>query len=209
MGDLHEMVVDDVGEIVGGHAIALQEHLVLQFLVGDGDVAMEHVEEGRLPVQGHFLADDIGIPVFHVTVDFFPAQVAASTVITAVSFAGFLFFRVAEAAVGMAFLHEFLGVFPIEIHALALDIGAVLPSDVRAFVRDDMCQFQGALDEVHCIRYVAGAIGVLNAKDEVPFFCFGKEIGIESRVKIPDVHISRRARGKACACFLVQNGSSS
>ena len=41
--DVHEMVIDDVGEVVGRHAVTLQEYLVLELFVLDRDVAVEHV----------------------------------------------------------------------------------------------------------------------------------------------------------------------
>ena len=39
VGDLHEVVVDDIGEVVGGEAVGLHEDLVVDVGVLEGDVA--------------------------------------------------------------------------------------------------------------------------------------------------------------------------
>ncbi len=46
VGDVHEVVVDDVGEVVGGEAVGLHEDLVVDVGVLEGDVAAELVAEG-------------------------------------------------------------------------------------------------------------------------------------------------------------------
>ena len=46
VGDVHEVVVDDVGEVVGGEAVGLHEDLVVDVVVVEGDVAAEFVAEG-------------------------------------------------------------------------------------------------------------------------------------------------------------------
>ena len=43
---LHEVVVDDVGEVVGGEAVGLEQDLVVDVVVVEGDVAAELVAEG-------------------------------------------------------------------------------------------------------------------------------------------------------------------
>ena len=45
VGDLHEVVVDDVGEVVGGEAVGLQQDLIVDVGVLEGDVAAELVAE--------------------------------------------------------------------------------------------------------------------------------------------------------------------
>ena len=46
VGDLHEVVVDDVGEVVGREAVGLEQHLVVDVVVREGDVAAQLVAEG-------------------------------------------------------------------------------------------------------------------------------------------------------------------
>ena len=52
MGDAHQVVVDDVGEVIGGQAVPLQQHLVVQRAVVHGDVAENGVVEGGGAARG-------------------------------------------------------------------------------------------------------------------------------------------------------------
>ena len=61
MGDAHEMIVDDVGEVVGRQTVALQKHLVVKRLVLHRDVAEDGVAEGGGALLGDALADDVGL----------------------------------------------------------------------------------------------------------------------------------------------------
>ena len=54
MGNVHQVVVDDVGKIVGGVAVRLEEHLILDLLVLDGDGAEHRVLKGGRARQGTF-----------------------------------------------------------------------------------------------------------------------------------------------------------
>jgi len=63
--DLHQGIVHHVGQVVGGVAVGLEEHQVIQPGVVNGDVAMEHIGEGRLALQGnleaHHRHDTLGL----------------------------------------------------------------------------------------------------------------------------------------------------
>ncbi len=57
VGDAHEVIVDDVGEVVGGEAIGLEQDLIVDVVVIEGDVAAEFVAEGGTGVLGDAEAD--------------------------------------------------------------------------------------------------------------------------------------------------------
>ena len=54
------MVVHHVGEVVGGHAVRLDEHIVVQIDVVHGDGAEDHIRKGGRALGGHVLAHHIG-----------------------------------------------------------------------------------------------------------------------------------------------------
>ena len=58
VGDLHEVVVDDVGEVIGGEAVGLEQDLVVDVVVGEGDGAAQLVAKGCLSLDGDLEADD-------------------------------------------------------------------------------------------------------------------------------------------------------
>ena len=57
--DAHQVVVDDVGEVVGGQAVGLQENLILHLLVLDRNVAEGGVVERGAALVRDALPDDI------------------------------------------------------------------------------------------------------------------------------------------------------
>jgi hypothetical protein len=60
MGDAHQMVVHHVGEVVGGHAVGLDQHLIVQGGVFHRDIAENLVVEGGAAAVGDALPDYIG-----------------------------------------------------------------------------------------------------------------------------------------------------
>ena len=60
MGDAHQVVVDDVGEVIGGQSVGLDEHLIVQRLIFHGDVPEHRVVEGGGAAVGDTLADHVG-----------------------------------------------------------------------------------------------------------------------------------------------------
>ena len=201
--DAHEMVVDDVREVVRRHAVAFEEHLVFELAVRDRDGAVEDVLIRRLAALRHLLADDVRVAVFEVLIDDVLRQVAAGAVIAAELARRVVFLRVAEAIVGVAGPHKLFGIFLVEVHALALDVRAAVAAVARAFVWRDAREFQRALNEVDGVSDIARAVGVLDAQDEVAAVGLGKEIGVKRRAQVADVHVPRRARREARAYFLL------
>ena len=200
MGDAHEVVIHHVCKVVGGQAVALDEHLVVQALVLHGDVAEDLVVEGGGSLMGDALADNIGLPFGGEAVGLLPAHAAAG-VVPAVEFAAVLLGLglLAEAAVGVAALHQQLGVFLIEGPALGLDVGGDGSADVRALVMLQVALGHGLVDHIHRALHQAALVGVLNAQDELALAVSGDKIGIERRAQVADVHVARGRGGKARA----------
>ena len=57
--DTHQMVVDYVCKVVGGHTVRLDEDLVFQFGVFDSDVAIHFVVVGCATLRWHVLANNV------------------------------------------------------------------------------------------------------------------------------------------------------
>ena len=61
VGDAHEMVVDDDGEVEGGEAVGFTDNDIIMLVGFDGDVAEDEVVDGDVFV-GHFEAEDWSNP---------------------------------------------------------------------------------------------------------------------------------------------------
>ena len=115
------------------------------------------------------LADDIGPALGSKTVGLLTAHAAAG-IVPAVKLAGVLLrgCLFAEAAVGMAALHEQLRVFLIESAALGLHIGADGAADVRAFVMLEMALLHSPVYNVNSALNETPLIRILDAENELP-----------------------------------------
>ena len=68
------MVVDDVGKVIRRQTVALDEHLVVERVIIDRDVAEDLVVERGLALARDLLADDVGLAGCEIGRDLFLAQ---------------------------------------------------------------------------------------------------------------------------------------
>ena len=200
MRDAHQMVVHDVGEIVGGHAVGLDEDLVVEGGIVHLDVAVHHVLKAGGALGGHLLADDVGHAGVELLFDLLGRQAAAVAVVVRGLAAGLLHkahlvqaLLVAEAVVGLALLHQLLGVGLEHAHALALDVRAHGAADVRALVPQKARLAQRVVDDVHRALDIALLVGVLDAQDEFAAAVLGHQVGVQRGAQVAHVHIAGRA----------------
>ena len=206
MGDAHEMVVDDVCEVVGRQAVALYEHLIVQRLVLNGDVAEYLVMEGGSALVRDELADNVRLARGGAAVGLLAAHNAAG-IVRAVEIAGILLALglLAEAAVSMSLFDEKVCIFLVQRAALGLHIGADGAADVGAFVMLQMALGHGLVYNVHCALYETALIGVLNAQDEFSARMARYQIGVQRRAQVADMHISGWRRREPRAYLAVRN----
>ena len=80
VGDAHQMVIHDVGEVVSRHAVGLDQDLVVHLAVVDLDVAVDHIVKASHALAGDLLADDIRLTCGKALFHFLFGQVAAASV---------------------------------------------------------------------------------------------------------------------------------
>ena len=222
VGDAHGVVVDDVGEVIGGHAVGLDEDVVVQLGAVHGDVAVEHVVKGGLARLGHVLPDDVGDARVELGLDLLGGKVQAVLVVLPGLALGLgrgaalgQLLLGAEAVVGLALCDQLLGVGQVHVLALGLDVRAVVAADVRSLVPEEAAVAQRVVDDLRCAGHEPLLVRVLDAQDELAVVLLGEEIGIERRaqaaqVQIPggawresraNVHVGRLlAFTRACSC---------
>ena len=177
MGDAHEVIVDHIGQMVGGQVVAaLVEHLV--------------VENGR--VDDHLAADDVvhmyvlaalylkPHDILCALVDEAPGLLgwegeriahreARRGVILEVGrcLAGFLqLLRRVEGHISLPFVQQLLRVAAVDVPALRLAVRPVFPAEAHALVEVDAEPFERLEDILLGPRHEATAVGVLDAEDQ-------------------------------------------
>ena len=109
--------------------------------------------------------------------------------------AGFEVFGGAEAAVGGAVVEEDVGVFAIDFGAFGLSVGAVGAAYVGAFVPGETEPVEGVEDHLLGGGDEAGAVGVLDAEDELAAALAGVDVVDEADVGGAYVRVAGGRRG--------------
>ena len=212
VGDAHEVIVHHICKVVGGHAVGLDEDLVVHLAVVHLDVAVHHIVEAGHALAGDLLADNIGFPGSKTLFHFVLGQVAAASVIVGhltvgalLSMQGLQTLLGAEAIVCLALCHQLLGILFEHAHALALHIGAHWAADVRAFVPQQAGLPQGVVDDIHSALHIAALIGILDAQDEGAVLVLCHQVGVQGSAQVANVHITRGRRRKTGADFIARH----
>ena len=198
MGDAHQVIVKDVGKVVGGQAVPLQQHLIVQRAVFHGDVAKHGVVERGGALLGDALADDVRFARLHAAQSVFQRQVAAG-IVGAVKVAGVLLggALLAEAVVSAAFFHQQAGVFAVGVPALRLDVRRHGAAHIGTLVVGQMALGHGAVDDVGSALHQPPLVGILDAEDKRAAVRAGDEPGVQRGAQVADVHVAGGGGGKA------------
>jgi hypothetical protein len=173
VGHAHEVVVDDVGQVVGRIAVALEQHRVADLGVGHGDLAAQEVVEGgaaavRRPQTHHVRLARRSSPALFARRDVAPAAVVArvDAPLPLVGAQTVELLRGLERAVGVAALDQRLDVRRGRGRG-ARSGGRVRGSPPRPGPSSGTGPAtQDAHDASLDLGQVARAIGVLDAQDE-------------------------------------------
>ncbi len=206
VGDAHQVVVDHVGEVVGGQAVRLDQHVVVQRVAVHLHVAVDHVVEARLALGGDVLADDPGLARVQLRLDLLPGQVQAVLVVLeglalllGRLAAGVQALLGAEAVIGVAGFHQLFGEGHVGVLALGLHIGAAGAAHVRTLVVAQPGGGHGFVDDLHRAGDLALLVGVLDAQYELAPGAAGIQIGVQRGAQVAQVHVARGAGGESGA----------
>ena len=212
MGDAHQVVVHNVGKVVGGHSVGLDEDLVVHLAVLDLDVAVDHIVKAGHALLGDLLADDIGLTCGQTLLDLLLGQVAAAAVVVGHLTVGALLgvqclqpLLGAEAVVGLALCHQLLSILLEHAHPLTLNVGAHRAADVRALVPQQAGLPQGVVDDIHSALNVTALVGVLNAQDEGAVLVLGHQVGVQRGAQVANMHVAGGRGGKTGADFIARH----
>ena len=93
--------------------------------------------------------------------------------------------------------NELLGIFFINVHALALNVRRDVSAVMRSFVGNNLRGGKRLFYKLDGVGNVAGAVGILNPQNEIAALRLRKQIGVKCRAQVANVHVTRRARRKS------------
>ena len=220
-GDFHQVVVHDIGQVVGRQFVGtFPQHLVVEGVAVDFDVAADQVVHGHGPVLRNLEADGpvagLGQAAGHL-VGGEGQRVAERAPRLPVVGEGLLLrfrfgaqggeaFGAVEGIIGIAFLDKLFRVFAVDAAALRLAVrrvGMPLRRDfhhlavlIHALVGEDAAPAEALDDVFFRARHETLGVGVLDAEDEIAAGLFGVQIIIERRADTAHVERPGRARCK-------------
>ena len=192
VGNLHQMVVDNVGQMIGGQLVGtLVEHLVVHDVGFHAHFATNHV------VDQHFLAG-LNLEAHHVlmtvgnqAVDLVLRQgervahhLARLGVVLEVLYLLALLVELlggVEGNVGLVGIKQLLDILLVDVATLALAVGTLVATEGHALVELDAEPAERLDDVLLGAGHEAVAVGVFNTEDEVAAMLTGKEIVVQGR----------------------------
>ena len=217
LGDLHQVIVHDVGEVVGRKLVgSLPEHLVVQGVGVHLDMSTDQVVHLHDSVGRHLEAYGPVGSLLKQPLDLIlregqrvahrhPCHLIVDECLAGgLSLSAGLFQSLGgvESIVGVAVLDQLLGVLAIYSAPLTLTVRSVrmalgsgldnLAVLIHTFVRNDSAPIQGLDDIFLSPRHEPVGVGILDPDDEISSALLGVEVVIKSRAD--SAHMQRAGR---------------
>jgi hypothetical protein len=178
VGDLHEVVVDYVGKVIGGQFVGtLIEHLIVEDIGLDAHLATDKVVDEdfltRFDHEAHHILLTISYELVNLSlregegVAHLEARARVVLKIRYLIALGLEFFRGIEGNVGFAGIEELLDILLVNLATLALAVGAFVATERDAFIELYAEPTEGFEDVLLGTRDETVGIGILDAEDEL------------------------------------------
>src|SRR6185437_9078091 len=201
VGDLHQVVVDHVRQVIRRPAVGLEQYLIVDQLVLEGDLATKDVVKRRLSGFWHRQTHDTRLAVPRSLFLLGPAEVTAEAIVARWLFARFLGrahfgqpLKCTEAAVCVAARDELVGVAAVDWQALGLEVRLKRPSDLGPLVPLHAEPAQALVNRFQRAGGDPILIGIFDPQQERAAGVASVEPVEERGVNVADVREAGRAR---------------
>ena len=176
MGNLHEVVVDDIGEVVGRQFVGtLIEHLIVEDVALDAHLATNEVVDedflARLNLESHHILLSVGNEALHLVLregEGVAHLHARAGIILEIRHLGALslkFLRGVEGYVSLASVEELINILLIYLATLALTVGTFVATERNALVELNAEPAKRLEDVFLSPRHETCGVGILDAED--------------------------------------------
>ena len=177
MGDFHEMVVDDVGQMIGGQLVGtLEEHLVVEDVALDDHIAAYHVVDmdvlARLYLEAHHILVAVGNELLHLVgrhgerIAHHATGVGVILEVFHLGTLGLKFLGGVEGDVGLVLGQQLLHIFLVDGAALTLAIGSMAATVAHPLVKLDAEPLERLDDILLGTGHKTCGIGVLDSENK-------------------------------------------
>ena len=198
------MIVDHVGQMIGRQTIGFHQHLHVDLFPGNLDFATQHVVDHTDTLGGYLHTHHMRLTRRHTSGHLGIAQMQAMPVITRRLLVAHLLgtqrvqaLTAAKTAESMPLVDQCFAVLLINCTALALAVGPVRPTDIRAFIPIQPQPAQGVEDLLFGLGAGAHLIGIFDAQDELTTVLAGKAQVEQRNIGCADVGVTGWRRGNS------------
>ena len=202
VADLHEVIVDHVGQVIGGKSVGLDEDLVVDLVGVDLDrVVAQQVVECDRGLARDLESNRVRLATLGARRRVARVELATLSVVSELRLLALLLLAElgqslfgTEAAVGPARLDEPGDVLAVDLGPLRLAVGPVIAPDVRSLVPLEPDPPQRGEDRRLARRLGAALVGVFDPQDEPPARGPGEDVVEQRHVGGADVGVAGRRR---------------
>ena len=198
VGDLHQMVVDDIGQMIGGQLVCtLEEHLIVEDIRLHTNLTTNQVVDQHLLSSLDLETDHILLAVGYQLLHFFfrkcqrvahlATGVAVILEILDFSTLGFQLLWGIKGNIGLIGIEQLLHIFLIDIATLTLAIGTFVATEGDTLVELNAQPLERLDDIFLGTRHETVRIGVLDTENEVTAMLLGKEVIIQGGTHTTDM----------------------
>ena len=207
MGDLHQMIIDDVGQVVGGQLVGtLIEHLVVKDVGLHAHLTTDEVVDQYLASRLNLETDNILLTIGNQLVNLLlgqgqrvthlPTGMGVVLEILDLSTLGLQFLGRVESDVGLIGIQQLLHIFLINVATLTLAIRTFVATEADTLVELDAQPFERLNDILLGTRHKTVGVGVLNTEHQIAAMLLGKQVIIQGGAHSANMQSPRRTRGK-------------
>jgi len=174
MGNAHQVVIDHIGQEVGGQAVGLHQDLHIHAVPGNFHRTTQQVRHHADTLTGHLHAHHVRLAGGDALLCFLCRQMHAVPVIARGFLACLLLgthlietFSGAEAGEGMTFGNQLIRILLVDVAPLALPIRTVRPAHIRPLVPFDTQPAQGIEYLLLGLARRAQLVGIFDTQDEL------------------------------------------
>ena len=199
--DVHECIVADHGEVIGGRAIGAHQDHVVHHVCREAHVAIDRIIEfDRTMTERYFQAPNMGLSCIDARLCLFGREAAAGAVVARIAafgrFGGSTFLvellLCAEARVDHATFFQALERICVGVETLGLKVRAMVAAYFGAFVPVEAEPAHRAQDDLLVLFGGALGVGVLDAQDEIAIVSTCECPVINGCARAADVELSGR-----------------
>ena len=187
MAYLHQMVVNDVGEMIGRQLVGtLVEHLVVEDVALYHHVAADHVVDmdilSRLDEETHYILLAVGDEGFNLLlwhgkrVAHLHAGVCIILEVLYLCTFGVELLRSVEGDVCLAGIQQLVYVLLVDVAALALAVRTIVSAEAHSLVELDAEPLERLDDVFFSTGYETIGVGILDTEHEIAAVLLGEEI---------------------------------